>query len=187
MYAAQFNKLYEQLVVNPLCESGFERRGRQVYFEFGESILALLRFERKFSAFVQETYVSMCLRHRFLRSTQDDCVPDARTDRTIDYPFKFRPSTFNRRALKKWKYRGYYAESRAHNWDLLEYGAVRSPLAVHKILETITANALVCGRALAEQITPERAQIELLKRGDNVWCEKRWNEDYQLQSRSARQ
>ena len=67
MKAAEFNAIYEKLFVNPLVAAGFVQRGPRLILTEGAGILMFMRSRDKWSALSQDTSVTVCVRHTFLR------------------------------------------------------------------------------------------------------------------------
>jgi hypothetical protein len=68
MDANQFNRQYDDLVVGPLTKIGFRTHGRCLSYTKNQIVLALLRFQMKFSGLTQRTHFLVCVRHVFLRT-----------------------------------------------------------------------------------------------------------------------
>lgn len=67
----EFNRQYDALLVGPLLRIGFPKHERLSDIK-NETVLALLRFQMKFSGATQRTHFLVCVPHTFLRTLEKE-------------------------------------------------------------------------------------------------------------------
>jgi hypothetical protein len=169
MDAATFGAYFEELVLPPALDVGFEPWGKSLWMERDGLQVGVLRTELRNTWPFQLTLV---VRHDCLRDFEDR-VPPPRSRNVSEYPVKAPPSKA-KAVAKRYRYRPYNLGS--YPSDMMDLGGDRAN--VSRTLGKI-------GRALAEgvpqfaeRLTPEALLREIERRGEGAWAEARWIEDY---------
>jgi hypothetical protein len=169
MDAATFGEYFEELVLAPASDVGFEPWGKSLWMERDGLHVGVLRTELRNSWPFQLTLV---VRHDCLRDFKDR-MPPPRSHDVSEYPLKAPPSKAKAIA-KRYRYRPYNLGN--YPSDVMDVDG--DPATVRRTLDTI-------GRALAEgvprfaeRLTPEALLREIERRGEGAWAEARWIEDY---------
>lgn len=174
MDAASFEERFRVLVAEPATTVGFERWGKDLWFERDGLRAAVLRTEPRHQWPFRLTLV---VGHNCLRDF-DDRRPPPRSREPSEYPVKIRPSDAQSlvRRLRRWRYE--------------PYNLGRSPgdemddQHVDRQLEVIGTALVKAAPQLADRLTPRAVLDELTKRGEAAWAEQRWIEDYRAHLRS---
>jgi hypothetical protein len=176
MKAAEFNGIYDRVLVQPLLAAGFVQHGPSLFFFEDSGVLSLLRHQNKWSSLTQSTLFTVCIRHHFLRDLERQ--PCERLSRSInDYPFKIQPSKLRPDFLRSgWHYEpcnlGHWPE------DRIEYGNAAAS-DVTSQLEGIRDSVYLVGLPWLRFLVPVEARNQILKYGESAYCEKIWLEDYE--------
>jgi hypothetical protein len=153
----EFNRQYEELLVRPLCKIGFRTHGQSLNYTKDQTVLALLRFQVKFSAMTQSTHFLLCVRHIFLRSLEKELATRFLSCAS-EYPFKLPVSTLSRGMLKNWHYEPINLGPR--EYDTVRFGELSNASAIlSNMSEKITNSGLVW----MEYLTPTEALKQLKK------------------------
>ncbi|WP_419873353.1 hypothetical protein [Candidatus Pristimantibacillus sp. PTI5] len=95
MNAADFNRLYEDIVIKRLQEQGYATKGQSLFLQREATVAALLRSSFRGE---QGTDLVFCIRHAFVREyltlTNKSYLMNA-----IDYPFRFTISSYKQEDL----------------------------------------------------------------------------------------
>ena len=164
--AADFDLLFDSLVVEPTASAGFQRWGSGLWFEVGGLRAALLRTELRHTWPFAFTLVvgHTCLRN-FVGQTS------ARSRNVSEWPIKVRPSQAPELATAGWRYRPYNLGR--YPQDRMTAGEVQSQLAAIERGLSATFPAIV------DQLTHTLMVEQLKRNGEQAWCEMRWIEDYE--------
>jgi hypothetical protein len=103
MDAKEFNRQYEDLLVAPLRNIGFRTNGGSLSYTKDHTVLALLRFQMKFSGLTQRTHFLLCVRHVFLRTLEKEPTTKFLSGAS-EYPFKLPVSKLSEGMLESWHY-----------------------------------------------------------------------------------
>jgi hypothetical protein len=175
MKSEEFNDLFDQDFAKPLLNLGFSyvRRSKTLKYINGENELQLKRLGGRLSR--PGTMVSViCFRHTFLRPTQCD-DPFEELLEVSDFTRKLTFQDF--RGIFRPKL-NYIANNSGHyEYDTFNYEKATAS-NVKKGLRDLVR--LVEKRVLpwTNSLTPETELAQILKFGEQAWCEKRWIEDY---------
>ena len=174
MKAAEFNAIYDKVLVQPLVAAGFVRHGASLFFFDDFGVLVLVRHRDKWSSLTQSTLFTVCIRHHFLRDL--DKQPCERFSESInDYPFKIQPSKLRPDFFRS---RWHYEPCNLGHWpeDRIEFGSATD---VAPQLEGIRDSLLSVGVAWLRFLVPVEARRQILRYGESAYCEKIWLEDYE--------
>ena len=179
----EYNTLFEEEFADPLKALGFARvrKTRSLRYQNGTRDLWIRRVSGKWPhPGVAKT--AICFRHSFLRPvTCDD--PDSDDLYMLDFP----------RALRFEDFEGWLKPSPSYRPDItrrepseFRYGD-KGPDAVRKHLRRM--RRLVEKRILpwANGLTEEGELAQIIAFGQQLWCEKRWMEDYRHHLTEARE
>lgn len=109
----------------------------------------------------------------------NETVPDSMITRINDYPFKERPSTLTTNSVQSWHYRPKNLGVRSGDYDTVKYSKIATDREALSQLEIITKGVLSGGIALLEKLSPMEALRQLNDYGEDAWCERLWNDDYE--------
>src|SRR5262245_4992301 len=123
MKAAEFNAIYEKRLIRSLVAAGFVQQNRCLFFIEDFGVLALMRYQNKWSSMLQFTIFTVCVRHTFLRDLLKKATDQF--DLSIsNYPFKIQPSRLTPDFTESgWR----YEPCNLGHWpkDEFEYGQAR--------------------------------------------------------------
>jgi hypothetical protein len=173
MDAKGFNCQYEDLLVEPLRNVGFRTHGQSLSYTTDQTVLALIRFQTKFSALAQETHFLLCVRHVFLRTLEREPAKKFLTNPS-EYPFKLPVSNLSESLLLDWRYEPINLGPR--KYDTIRFGQMSD---ASEILLDMTHRITRRGLAWMEHLAPPTALEQVKKFGENAYCEKIWIEDYE--------
>lgn len=176
MKAAEFDPLFQRLVARPLAEKGFEPWGKSLFFQQDGLRAALMRSElRSTWPFAFTLLVS----HDCLRDF-DGRMPAPKSRVVNEWPIKMNPLDAPS-LLGKWTYRPY----NLNHGPKLE---MRDGLVPEQLAE-ITRSIQATFPAVIPKLTPSvmlaqlREHGDILKDGQQAWCERQWIEDYRAASK----
>ena len=173
MDAKEFNRQYEDFLVAPLRKIGFRTHGQSLSYTRDQTVLALLRFQMKFSGLLQRTHFLLCVRHDFLRTLEKE--PSAKfLSGASEYPFKLPVSKLSQNVLKTWHYQPINLGPR--EYDTVIFGELADASA---ILSSMREKITDSGLAWMKCLTPAEALRQVRKHGEDAYCEKIWIEDYE--------
>jgi hypothetical protein len=165
MKAAEFEMLFDEHVATPAASVGFERWGKDLWFERDGVRAALLRTELRY---IWPFEFTLVIGHSCLRDF-DDSLPAPRSRDVSEYPIKLRPSDAVglRHGLqyKPWNL-GKYPQ------EMMQDGIVEEQLMRIGRVLVDSAPRFVC------DVASEVVLAALLRDGEGAWCEQRWIEDY---------
>ena len=173
MDAKEFNRQYDDLLVGPLTKIGFRTHGQCLSYTKNQAVLALLRFQMKFSGLTQRTHFLVCVRHAFLRTLERESAKKFLTNAS-EYPFKLPVSNLSDSLLLDWQYEPINLGPR--KYDTIRFGEMSD---ASEILQDMTHRITRSGLAWMEHLTPPTALEQVKKFGENAYCERIWIEDYE--------
>ena len=173
MHAKEFNRQYEDLLVKPLEAVGFRTHGQSLSYTKDQTVLALLRFQMKFSGPTQRTHFLLCIRHVFLRTLEKEPGNEF-LSAPNEYPFKLPVSGLSQSMLKSWHYEPTNLGPR--EYDTVIFGDLADGSG---ILQGMKEKVTTCGLVWMDRLSPITALAQLRNHGENAYCEKTWIEDYQ--------
>jgi len=173
MDATEFNRQYEDLLVEPLRKIGFQNHRQSLSYTKNQTVLALLRFQMKFSGLTQRTHFLLCVRHVFLRTLEKE--PATRfLFEANEYPFKLPVSNLSRYMLESWHYEPMNLGPREYDTVLFDE-LTDSSAILSGMREKITHSGL----PWMEYLTPAESLKQVRTYGEDAYCEKIWIEDYE--------
>ena len=173
MDAKEFNCQYEDLLVGPLRNIGFRINRKSLSYTKDQTVLALIRFQMKFSGLTQGTHFLLCVRHAFLRTLEKEPATKF-LSAASEYPFKLLVSKLSQNIRETWHYQPINLGAR--DYDTVLFGELIDASAIlSEMREKITNFDLVW----MEYLTPTKALKQLRKYGEDAYCEKIWIEDYE--------
>jgi len=173
MDAKEFNRQYEDLLVEPMRKIGFQNHGQSLSYTKDQTVLALLRFQMKSSGLTQRTHFLLCVRHVFLRTLEKEPASKFLFEAS-EYPFKLPVSELSRSMLENWHYEPINLGPR--KYDTLLFGELTDSSAILFAMREKIANS---GLAWMEYLTPAESLKQVRTHGENAYCEKIWIEDYE--------
>jgi len=173
MDAKEFNHQYEDLLVGPLKNIGFRANGQSLSYTKDQTVLALLRFQMKFSGLTQRTHFLLCVRHVFLRTLEKEPATKFLSDAN-EYPFKLPVSKLSRYMLETWHYQPINLGPR--EYDTVLFGELTDASAILSGMREKITNS---GFAWMEYLTAAEALKQVRRHGEDAYCEKIWIEDYE--------
>lgn len=168
MDAATFDRLMVQHLVEPLAPLGFERWGKSLFYEHPDGMRAgVVRTEGRN---IWPFRLTLAIGHARLRDFQDR-VPAPRTTDLNQWPIKVAPSSATDLLKRRWRYRPH--NRGLHGWpgDVFADETTADQLRQIRIALTATFPAVV------DVLTPAVLRKQLVRRGEDAWCERRWIED----------
>lgn len=179
MNALEFNSLYEEKVINKLVnEHGFVKKGNNVFLQKDNVFLALLRTSFRS---LPIAYVTLCLRHSFVRDLEDN-INNLFEKNPNSYPFKVSPFTISNKNLKKWHYKpnfSYHFEDNAINYGLDDSLFLGKKVEdIPYALDFLYNQVVTLGFEWMKMLTPFEALKQLDKYKEGVRTELDWIEDY---------
>lgn len=165
MDATTFSEHVEQLVVEPARRGGFEPCGKGLWMQRDGLRVAVLRTELRYIWPFQFTLVAG---HDCWRDFDDRCPPP-RSRNPSQYPVETRPSDA-RRLLKGYR----YSRTTVGRWPADEM----NDRHLRRQLSQIGGALEEVGPLLPRCLTAEIVLRELERKGEGVWAEARWIEDY---------
>lgn len=171
----EFNKLFDEEFARPLTARGFVLVGKtlSLRYQSGTRDLWVKRISGKWPhPGVART--AICFRHSFLRPVSSD-DPDSTKLIVDDFPRKFTFEDFDRWLKPNLKYRpensGRWATSNFAYGDQTQESVVKDLQKMRGLVET---------RVLpwVNSITEDGELSQIIKYGEQAWCEKRWIDDY---------
>jgi hypothetical protein len=174
MNAKQFNRQYEDLLVEPLGKIGFRAHGQCLSYTKDQSVLALLRFQSRGSGMLRRTHFLLCIRHAFLRTLEKE-LPTKFLTNASEYPFKLPVSNLSQGMLKSWHYEPINLGPR--NYDTIYFGDLTD---ASEILSVMRDRIMHFGTAWQELLPAGEALEQVKQYGENAYCEKIWIEDYEV-------
>lgn len=171
----EFNGLFDEEFANPLIGLGFAfvRKTKSLRYQSGTRDLWIKRISGKWPhPGVARTAV--CFRHVFLRPVGSD-DPDSAKLIVDDFPRKLTFEDFESWLKPSLKYR----PENLGRWSISDFAyGEQTPKAVTKRLRKM--RSLVETRILpwVSLVTEESELAEIVKHGEQAWCERRWVEDY---------
>ena len=173
MDAKEFNQQYQSILGEPLAKIGFQAHGQSLFCIKDETVFALLRRSRKGSGFLRETHFVVCIRHSFLRTLEKEPVERPLTEPN-EYPFKFRVSELSRELQREWHY---YPCNLGHwKYDTISFGDLGDATS---LLTRMRDQVVEYGMAWMARLTPAIALAQLMRHGEDAYCERIWIEDYE--------
>lgn len=171
----EFNALFDQEFAHPLIEKGFAfvRKTKSLRYLNGTRDLWIKRIRGKWPH-PGLARTAICFRHAFLRPVSSD-DPDSEKLVVDDFPRKLNFEVFDGLLKPSLKYR----PENTGRWSTSDFSyGDQDQEAVIKRLQKMTK--LVETRILpwVNSITEESELSQISKHGEQVWCEKRWIEDY---------
>lgn len=173
MDAKEFNRQYEDLLVEPLRNIGFRTNGQSLSYTEDQTVLALLRFQMKFSGLTQRTHFLLCVRHVFLRTLEKQLATKFLSDAS-EYPFKLPVSRLSQNMLESWHYQPINLGPR--EYDTVLFGELTDASAILSAMREKITNS---GLAWMEHLTPAESLKQVRRHGEGAYCEKIWIEDYE--------
>jgi hypothetical protein len=173
MDAKEFNRQYEDLLVEPLRNVGFQNHGQSLSYTKDQTVLALLRFRMKFSGLTQRTHFLLCVRHVFLRTLEKEPATKFLFDAN-EYPFKVPVSKLSQSMLETWHYQPINLGPR--EYDTVLYGELADSSTILSAMRERITNS---GLAWMEYLTPTESFKQVRRHGEEAYCEKIWIEDYE--------
>jgi len=173
MDAKEFNRQYEDLLVGPLRSIGFRTHGQSLSFTKDQTVLALLRFQMKFSGLTQRTHFLLCVRHDFLRTLEKEPATKFLAEAS-EYPFTLPVSKLSQDMLKTWHYQPINLGPRVY--DTVLFGECTD---ASEILSDIRVKITHSGLAWMEYLAPAEALKQVRRHGEDAYCEKIRIEDYE--------
>jgi hypothetical protein len=173
MDAKEFNRQYEHLVVGPLRNIGFQTNGQSLSYTKDQTVLALLRFQMKFSGPTQRTHFLLCVRHVFLRTLEKEPATKFLSGPN-EYPFKLPVSKLSNGMLETWHYKPINLGPR--DYDTVLFGELADASAILSSMREKVTNS---GVAWMEYLTPAEAFRQVKTHGEDAYCERIWMEDYE--------
>ncbi|MCZ8523809.1 MULTISPECIES: hypothetical protein [Paenibacillus] len=178
MNAADFNRLYEDIVIKKLQEQGYATKGQSLFFQKETTVAALLRSTFRGE---QGSDIVFCIRHAFLREhlklTNGSYPMDA-----IDYPFRFSIKSFKQEDLFKVTYTpiNYLRPRSQIPYESIYYGdtAVEDSKGLTNQLNEIADNVVKFGPLIMNILSPKKAFDCIARNNKDAWIEKIWLEDY---------
>jgi hypothetical protein len=171
--AKEFNEQFKTILSQPLTKIGFQAVGRSLFCVKGETVLAVLRLQRKGSALLRRTHFLVGIRHAFLRTLEKGSAAKFPTDPS-DYPFKSTVSELPLTRQGDWR----YIPCNLGHWkyDTIGFGDLSD--ATNR-LEHMRDQISDYSVAWMDRLTPEAALRQIERHGEDAYCEKLWIEDYQ--------
>jgi hypothetical protein len=174
MKAAEFNAAYNEMLIQPLIASGFVQRGAGLFIFDDLGVLALLRYQDKWSALAQHTLFTVCVRHTFVRDLERQSC-DRYTHSINDYPFKIQPSKLVPDFFHSpW----HYQPCNLGHWpqDKIQFGTAKD---VTSELQRMRDSVRLVGMSWLRFLDPTEAHRQISQYGESAYCEKIWLEDYE--------
>lgn len=171
----EFNKLFDDEFALPLATLGFAYVGKtkSLRYRKGTADLWIKRVSGKWPH-PGVARMAICFRHSFLRPVGGD-DPDSPKLIVDDFPRKLSFEDFEGTIKPSLNYR----PQNTGRWATSEvvYGD-KTPENVRQSLRSL--RELVKSRVLpwANSITEDGELAQIIKYGEQAWCEKRWTEDY---------
>jgi len=173
MDAKEFNRQYENLLVEPLRNIGFQNHGQSLSYTRDQTVLALLRFQMKFSGLSQRAHFLLCVRHVFLRTLENEPATKFLFEAN-EYPFKLAISKLSQNMLESWHYEPINLGPR--EYDTVLFGELTDSSAILSAMREKITNS---GLAWMEYLTPAESLKQVRRHGEDAYCEKLWIEDYE--------
>jgi hypothetical protein len=173
MDAKEFNRQYKDLLVEPLKNIGFQNHGQSLSYTRDQTVLALLRFQMKFSGLTGRTHFLLCVRHVFLRTLEKQPATEFLFSAN-EYPFKLPVSKLSQNMLESWHYEPINLGPREHD-TVLFANLTDSSAILSAMREKITNSGL----AWMNYLTPTESLKQVRRHGEDAYCEKIWIEDYE--------
>ena len=173
MDKAEFDQLFEYVVVQPLQDLRFKRLGQSLARFDQTNTIILMRLGGKMTLPGTLAHI-LCFRHSFLRDF-DGNVPAKPPNNPHEYPFKFRPSLLQDRRSSDWRY-----EPRNLNYDYDRFEwENRSAADVTRWLRALSEFIATRFVPWTDGMVPRTAQAQIVRYGEKAWCDRRWDEDYE--------
>jgi len=170
MTADKFNEQFEELFACPLVSAGFTRQRSTLLLVRGPATVAVFRKHNKWSALCQDTHLTVCVRHNFLRDLDTSLGP------IYDYPFKMQPSRMVPDFFTSgWHYEPYNQIGR---WpeDVIDFGPM---VSAAKFLTGLRDTVGKVAIAWMDFLQPAEAYRQIKRYGKSEYCEKLWLQDYE--------
>lgn len=134
-------------------------------------MLALLRFQVKFSRLNQSKRFLVSVRHVFLRTLEKEPATKFLFEAN-EYPFMLPVSKLSRSPLESWHYEPINLGPR--KYDMVFFGELTDSSAILSAMREKIANS---GLAWMEYLTPVASLKHVRAHGEDAYCEKIWIED----------
>jgi hypothetical protein len=170
--AVDFDVLFARYVADPAATVGFERWGTSLWFSRGGLRAALLRTELRGTWPFELTLV---LSHDCVRDFEGR-APAPRSRNTSVWPVKLQPSRAED-FLERWRYQP---------WNTGRVPAdTMSDRKTDALLDAIGRALTRTFPRVTDVLTPAAMLDQLVRYGEDAWCEQRWIADYRRVVESA--
>ncbi|MCU6795115.1 hypothetical protein OB236_23685 [Paenibacillus sp. WQ 127069] len=180
MNAANFNLLYEEIVINTLQAHGYFPKGQSLFITKGTMVAALLRSSFRGE---QATDIIFCIRHAFLRDHVTLTTKNVYLKDAVDYPFRFSIIKFTEKDLFAVKYTPInYSRARLEmTFESIYYGDTdaEDTKEITDQLEIMTDNIIKYGPQIMNLLSPKKSCGYISQNNRGAWIEKVWLEDYE--------